>query len=425
MKWRVLPSTCQGSITVPPSKSHTIRALLVATLAPGESVISRPLLRGDGRSAIQAAQALGATVIETKELLRVQGVGGDLSGGKDLVFTGNSGTTTNLFMSAAALGSRPRRFDGDSSLRSRPVRTLLSALQELGAEVTRDSAGCDVPFVISGPIRGGRTKINGVSSQYVSSLLFSCPLANGNTEFQVDNLQERPYVELSLWWLEKLGIRYEASDDRTRFFIPGGQHYEPLDLTIPSDFSSATFAAVAAAITGCTIRLSGLDFSDPQGDKDIFDVLTRMGAQVTHQDGIVQVTGKPLTGCEIDLNTMPDALPAVAVAACCAQGETRIVNVAHARIKETDRIAVMTHELSAMGARIQETPDGLIVQGTPLTGTNVNGHHDHRVVMALALAGLTARGETIISTAEAAEVTYPGFVKDFQALGAHIEILED
>lgn len=421
MQWRVLPSSLQGSITIPPSKSHTIRALLVATLADGDSTIRHPLLQGDGKSAIGAARALGAQVTQTEELVHVTGIGDNLDGGSDQVFTGNSGTTTNLFMSAAALGERSRQFDGDGSLRSRPVRPLLTALEQLGATYTIQNSSLDVPFTIKGPLRGGRTRVDGISSQFVSSLLLSCPLSKGNTEFEVYNLQERPYVELTLWWLRKLGIRYRASDDLGQFFIPGGQRYHPVDLTVPSDFSSATFAAVAACITGCSLALKGLDFSDPQGDKGIFGVLEHMGASIGHERDEVRIEPSGLSGRVIDLNSMPDALPALAVAACCAQGESRIVNVAHARIKETDRIAVMTQELRKLGAQVEETPDGMVISGSALTGAAVDGHHDHRVVMALALAGLVAKGETTITGAEAAEVTYPTFVQDFSALGAHIE----
>jgi 3-phosphoshikimate 1-carboxyvinyltransferase len=425
MEWKIRPSQLSGSIAIPPSKSHTIRALLIATLADGTSVIRKPLLHGDGASAVRAATALGAQVTCRGNDLVIKGIGKNVNGGNEEFDMGNSGTSTNLFMSAAALGTKLRRFDGDASLRSRPFRPLLSALKKLGAAYSLESPKSDLPFTIKGPIKGGKTTVNGISSQFVSSLLFSCPHCDGDTDITVEDLHERPYVELTLWWLKKQGIAVSFSEDLKSFHIKGGQMYQPFEMAIPADFSGATFAACAAAITGAAITLTGLDFSDPQGDKGVFEVLQRMGASVIHgPDGVTVRGDVALRGRTIDLNAMPDALPALAIVACAAQGETRFVNVAQARIKETDRIAVMKEELLKMGAAVTEHDDGLTVRHSALKGAQVSGHDDHRVVMALALAGMIAEGETTIDTAEAAAVTYPTFVEDFKKIGAKIEIVE-
>jgi len=420
MKWIVRPSTLSGSIAVPPSKSHTIRALLVSALAKGESVVKRPLIKGDGESAIKAALSLGAQVEIKGEDIYVKGVGGDYDKGSDFFDMGNSGTGLNLFCSAAALGSKKRRFDGDASLRSRPMKPLINALKELGANITVESDTQDLPFVINGRLKGGHVSIDGISSQFVSSLLFSAPLAERDTHITVYNIHEQPYIGITLWWLEKQGIELEYSEDLTSYQIRGSQMYRPFDMSVPSDFSSAAFSAVGGAIGKLPVELTGLDFSDPQGDKKIFDVLASMGAQVIHCDNSVKICGGNLHGAVIDLNSMPDALPALSVAASCAKGETVFTNVAQARIKETDRIAVMVKELTKMGIDARELPDGMTVQGGCLKGACVNGHNDHRVVMALAIAGMNAEGETIIDTAESAQVTYPSFAEDFGRLGADI-----
>src|SRR5512133_2398041 len=173
MKWIVKPSTLSGTISIPPSKSHTIRALLIATLADGESVIRKPLLKGDGASAIGAAKSLGAKIDFNGDILKVKGVGGNFNSGDEFFDMGNSGTGTNLFSSAAALGSKFRRFDGDSSLRSRPFRPVLQALKGLGVSYTLEGDPKDLPFTIQGPIKGGTTTVDGISSQFVSSLLLS------------------------------------------------------------------------------------------------------------------------------------------------------------------------------------------------------------------------------------------------------------
>jgi 3-phosphoshikimate 1-carboxyvinyltransferase len=271
MKWIVRPSKLSGTIAIPPSKSHTIRALLIASLANGTSTIRRPLLRGDGASAIGAARSLGAEINFNGDILTIKGIGPDFNKGQEYFDMGNSGTGTNLFASAAALGSKKRRFDGDNSLRSRPFKPVLDALKGLGVKYTLDASPRDLPFTIQGPIKGGTTTVDGFSSQFVSSLLFACPLVSSDTDFTVYNLHEQPYIEITLWWLKKQNIRFECSLDRTKFHIPGNQSYSPFDIEVPGDFSSATFAAVGAAICGSNVKLTGIDFSDPQGDKGISD----------------------------------------------------------------------------------------------------------------------------------------------------------
>jgi 3-phosphoshikimate 1-carboxyvinyltransferase len=426
MKWKVGKSVLSGIIAIPPSKSHTIRALLIATLADGKSIICNPLLKGDGASALNAAQGLGATVNIIDNGVEISGVGADFNRGSDSLDLGNSGTGTNLFASAAALGNRPRRFDGDNSLRSRPFKPVLDALVGLGATYSLENESRDLPFLITGPLRGGITSVNGITSQFLSSILLSAPLIkNGNTTCNVYNLHEHPYVELTLWWLKRQGIKVDYKSDYSQFIIPGDQHYKSFEISIPADFSSAAFAAVGAALTGERLVLTGLDFTDPQGDKGIFDVLQKMGVQLKIDVNRVTVSqAASLNGRVIDLNAMPDALPALSVLACAAKGETRFINVQQARIKETDRIAVMCEELSKMGAFIEERPDGLIIKKSKLSGAVVNGHDDHRIVMALALAGMIADGETVIEAAEAADVTYPSFVNDFTKIGANIQIIE-
>jgi 3-phosphoshikimate 1-carboxyvinyltransferase len=425
MLWKVRKSTVSGTLTVPPSKSHTIRALCVATLARGESSITGALLEGDGRSALDAAVSLGAEYFIAGDTLHLNGIGRDFSRGVHDLNLGNSGTGTRLFTSAAALGTKPRRFDGDDSLRTRLMKPLLDSLKDLGATYTIHQDTGDIPFTVRGPISGGETTVSGLSSQFLSSLLLCAPLAPQDTTIHVKNLHERPYVEITLWWLDKMGISYSVTDGFSTFTVRGNQSYKPINLRIPGDFSSATFGAVCAAITGGPVTLANIDFSDPQGDKEIFTVLETMGVRVARDARSATVnTDRPVRNIELDLNTMPDALPAFSVLGCFAEGEMRIVNVRQARIKETDRIAVMTAELAKMGAHIEEREDGLIVRHSKLTGCTVNGHGDHRVVMALALAGMAADGETVIETAESASVTYPGFAEDFKAIGADIEAIE-
>jgi len=273
-------------------------------------------------------------------------------------------------------------------------------------------------------MKGGRTSVEAHTSQYLSSLLLAAPCADGETRIEVPLLNEAPYVAMTLSWLDRLGIEYK-NDGMKRFVIPGRQSYRPFVGSIPADFSSAAFFIVAAAVAGSRITLKGLDLADTQGDRAVVDIVESMGARVERGERAITIEGGALQGGTFDLNAIPDALPALAVAGCFARGETRLINVPQARLKETDRIAVMRSELSKMGADIEEKPDGLVIRGGGLKGALLRGHGDHRVVMALSVAGMAAVGETAIDTAESAAVTFPAFGELMSSLGADIELLED
>lgn len=421
MKLVVERSALSGSARIPGSKSHTIRAVVIASLAQGESIIREPLDSLDTLACVRVCRGLGAQIRAEAGAASwaVIGTGGRLATPEDVLDVGNSGTTLYITLSTAALGHGWSVFTGDEQTRRRPAGPLLDALCSLGAEAFSTRGNGLAPIVVRGPLRGGHASIPCPTSQYLTSLLLNCPLAEGYTEIDVPLLNEQPYVEMTLGWLDRQGIRYQREGFR-RFQIPGGQAYKPFDRAIPGDFSSATFFLVAAAITASEVTLLGLERADTQGDKAVLDYLAAMGAHVQWLPEGVRIRGGELRGGEFDLNATPDALPAMAVAACFAVGETRLVNVPQARIKETDRIAVMARELAKMGAHVRELPDGLIVQGGALRGAEVDGHGDHRVVMALAVAGMAASGRTEVSTAEAAAVTFPNFVDLMASLGARI-----
>ncbi len=422
MQLVVNKSNLSGDILVPASKSHTIRALVISGLANGTSVLKNPLFSSDTESCIAGIRAMGAHVEQGDGYLEVTGFGKMPAIPSEPIDMGNSGTSLRMLTGVASLAGQPVLFDGDESLRTRPMHPLFSALEKLGVKV--ESANGKCPFTIQGPINGGKTEVNGMSSQYVSSLLITCPLIDQDTEIIVHKLMEKPYVEITLDWLKSQSIQLEQKG--LEFFkIKGGQSYKPFNGYIPSDFSTATFALCAAAITRSEIKIKGLNFTDPQGDKEVFQHLEKMGVQLQHvEDGVV-VCGNELAGIDIDMNNIPDALPALAVTGCYANGTTRLLNVAQARYKECDRIKAMTTELKKMGADITELEDGMIINHSHLKGTLVHGYHDHRMVMALALAGMGAEGETIIDTAESFKITYPGFLEDFKQMNANIELTSD
>lgn len=423
MLLRVNKSKLNGRIRIPGSKSHTIRALFISSLAGGKSEITSPLISNDALSAVEVCRALGAHIDASQDKFIVQGFNGMPRTPDDVINVGNSGTTLRFGVMTAALGEGCSVFTGDYQIRRRPMGPLIEAVNDLGANAFSTRGNGAAPVVVRGRAKGGKTELDAVTSQYLSSLLINSPLLEKDTEITVTRLNEVPYVEMTLWWLDKQGIIYENNGFKS-LFIKGGQKYRPFNMAIPGDFSSATFFMVLAAISGGEFALENLDMSDPQGDKLVLSILESMGARVSIQEDIIKIKGDGLAGREIDMNSIPDALPAMAVAGCFAEGETRLVNVPQARLKETDRIRVMFEELGKMGADIQELPDGLVIRQSKLKGCAVKGHDDHRIVMALAVAGLNIEEETVIDTAEAMNVTFPEFVQLVKSCGGEIELID-
>ena len=417
-------SRLKGTVSIPASKSHTIRAVAIASLADGASLIHNPLSSGDTEAAVRCYRALGAEIDTTDgSCWKVQGTGGRIVAPRQTIDVGNSGTTLRIAMGSAALAEpdQATTFTGDEQIRSRPVGPLLDALESLGAQCRSLENNGKAPLRIAGKLTGGRVSVECKTSQYLSSLLLCTPLAARDTEIDVTLLNEPGYVQMTLDWLDKQGIAYE-NDHMQRFRVKGGQNYQPFDLPVPADFSSATFFLCGAALFGEEVTLEGLDFADSQPDKAVVDYLREMGADIAAGAHSITIKAAPLKGATLDLNQTPDALPAMAVTAAFAEGTTRLVNVAQARMKETDRIACMAEELKKMGASVEEQPDGLIIRGSALRAARLDGRSDHRIVMALSLAALGLDEASIIDTAEAMGVTFPGYVDLMNRLGANIEL---
>ena len=424
MVLKVRKSSTSGRVKIPGSKSHTIRGLFFASLAKGKSEIKNPLISGDAESAIETCKALGAKIQMLGVKYVIEGFNGEPSTPCDVINVGNSGTTLRFGTVTAALAEGYSVFTGDYQIRKRPLGALLKAVNNLGGQALSTRNNDMAPVIVKGKIKGGFTDLDSITSQYLSALLINAPLFEKDTEINITRLNEIPYVDITLWWLDKFGIKYENNNYKS-FYIKGGQRYNAIDATIPGDFSSATFFAVQAAISGGEFTLENLDINDPQGDKEVFSILGDMGASVKVEDGSITIKGNGLKGREIDMNAIPDALPAMAVAACFAEGVTKLVNVPQARLKETDRIKVMCEELSKMGADIKELEDGLVIKRSNLKGCRLKGYDDHRIVMALSLAGLNAEGETTIDTAEAIKVTFPEYVELMKNSGADMDFVAE
>ncbi|OPY51885.1 MAG: 3-phosphoshikimate 1-carboxyvinyltransferase [Methanosaeta sp. PtaU1.Bin055] len=413
-------SQVSGEVEVPPSKSYTHRAITISALGPGGSV-KRPLLSADTRATIRAAEAFGAEIAIEGETLAVAGVGGGPKTPENVIDVENSGTTLRIMAAVAAL-TDGAVLTGDASIRRRPNGPLLKSLCDLGGEAFSIKKDDCAPLVVRGRIRGGRTVLDGsVSSQFLSALLISCPLAEGGSEIEIKGeLKSRPYAEITLEMLRAAGAKIET--DFERFAVQGGQSYDLGGYTVPGDFSSASYLLAAAAVTGSSLSVRGLRPSK-QGDSAIVSILQEMGAKISwdRSEGVLDIEGRELSGVEVDASLTPDLVPTIAVLGSVAEGQTVVKNAEHVRHKETDRLRAMATELSRMGAKIAERPDGLVIEGGRLRGARVSGHHDHRIVMALTVAGLVA-GDTTVDTAEAVSVSYPGFFEEMARIGASVQV---
>ena len=425
---RVKPSRLVGEVKAPPSKSYTHRAFTVALLARGESKIINPLLSFDTEATIEAVKALGAEVTRKGDVWRVLGTGGELKPRVDLIDVRNSGTTIRLMSAIAALSPKPVRLTGDESILKRPMGPLIEALEKLGARARCEGAKGRPPVVVGGGLKGGEVEITGaVSSQFISALLLTCPCAHDDVELTItEELRSKPYVEITLELLDVANARIKRNKGLTEFKIPGKQTLQPIDLTIPGDFSSAAFVLGAAALTGSKVKVTNLDIKGVQGDRRIVNLLEEFGADVKVMGKTVEVSGAgELNGIEADCGDNPDLVPVLAVLGSLADGGTRLTNIPHLRLKETDRLRALATELRKLGAEVEELHEELRLVGVErLRGTKLNSYGDHRMAMAFAVAGLVAQGETIVDGAESIPVSYPNFVGDMRKLGAKMELVK-
>ena len=416
----IFPSSLSGSVKIPPSKSQTQRALVFALLGMGVSVIKKPLQSPDVEAMIRACRVLGAQINVSPESLEVCGVDGKISVNHDRIDAGNSGQVIRFIGAVAALSSQSVILTGDDSICSnRPVQPLLDGLLQLGAQAHSVKANGYAPIHVGGPLRGGRAVVDGADSQPVSGLLMAAAFAPDPVEIVVKNPGEKPWVGMTLSWLERLHIPYVAKDFAF-YRLEGGSSYPGFSYTVPGDFSSAAFMLAASLVTGSPLTLTNLDLKDPQGDKKLLQVLVEMGAKL-EMDEEIRVQGGDLSAMTIDVDDMIDTLPILAVLGCYAEGKTVLTGGKMARKKESDRISCIAKELSKMGARIEEAEAGLTIYHSQLHGAEVVSHNDHRIAMALAVAALGAKGATTIEGIECVQKSYPGFFDELHRLGAHVE----
>lgn len=439
MDVEIAQSTVGGRVRAPPSKSYTHRAILAAGYGAG-ATLRGPLISADTRATMRAVESFGGHVGDVQTItqdgsdesgpsvatLDIDGFDGRPTTPADVVDCANSGTTMRLVTATAALAEQLTVLTGDASLRTRPQRPLLDAIEQLGGYAKSTRANGCAPLVVGGPIGGGVVSIPGdVSSQFVTALLMAGAVPDAGIEIELQTeLKSAPYVEVTCEVLDSFGV--ETTSTRDGFIVPGGQPYQPTggEYDVPCDFSSISYLlAVGALAADDTVVVQGAHPS-VQGDTAIVDILDRMGAEVEwDQDaGTITVSRSALDGITVGVGDTPDLLPTIAAVGAAAGGTTQIVDAEHVRYKETDRVSAMAEELSRLGVVVEETPESLTIHGgeSTLTGARVDGRGDHRIVMALAVVGLVADGTTVIEGAEHVDVSFPGFFDVVADLGAAI-----
>jgi 3-phosphoshikimate 1-carboxyvinyltransferase len=413
-----------GEVSAPPSKSYTQRMLIAASLSSGCSRIMNPLVSEDTGATVRAVEALGAKVCAKERQWTIEG--GYPKAASSPIDCGESGASLRFMIPIAALAAESSIFLLGEALGKRPVEPLLKSLKQLGAKTsfgkTSDKSSIKVQ---GGGVVGGKTNISGdISSQFVSGLMFACPLAKEDTEITLTTpLESKGYAQMTLEVLQKHGIIINHTEAFRRILIPSNQKYRKIDHIVPGDFSSAAFLLSAAAITNSNVTISNLDYSLTQGDKAIVGILKKMGARGRVCRNKIEIigNGEPLDATDLNAKDMPDLVPICAVLACYATGTTKITGAKRLRLKESDRLNSLNLELKKMGADINATEEGLIVRGPcRLHGSEIDPHNDHRIAMACTIAALGAEGESIIQNAECVKKSYPGFFNDLHSLGGKI-----
>ena len=440
----VFKSVPKGEINAPASKSYTHRALFAASLGDKECRLSHCLMSADTKSTMEACRMFGAEIAETeneggeKEIV-VKGFGKNPKLPDRPIDVGNSGTTLRFMTAFSGIIDGRIELTGDESIQKRPNTPLLETLNKMSANAYSVKNNNCAPLVVEGKIKPCRVSIDGgMSSQFISALLLSCPLLEDETVLSIDGeLKSKPYVDITLEIAKIAGIQIKELNENKNggkenaglsYQIPGNQTYAFSDYIIPGDFSSVSYVLAAGAlIPGAEIVVKNI-FPSAQGDSALVEILEKMGADISwnKENGIIKVSntdGRRLKGIVCDVGKTPDLVPTLAVLGAFADGEMRITNAEHVRLKETDRLKAMATELSKLGAAVEETKDGLIIFGEKskkMKGVKLHGWDDHRIVMSLFIAGMMI-GDVEIDTSESVKISYPEFFEDMKKAGAVFE----
>ena len=419
MDVRVLASRPCGEFTAPPAKSCAHRAIIAAALAEGKSTVAGIGMSDDIRATIGAVLALGAKVTLSPEggSAEIEGIASAPNAAK--INCIESGSTLRFIAPVAAALGVNATFEGEGRLPSRPMHTLTDAL--CTHNITTDYSG-GMPFTIQGQLLPGRYILRGdISSQFISGLMFALPILQGDSEIILTTeLQSKPYVDITTAVFSDFGVEIQPTE--AGYFIKGGQKYLARAVQVEGDYSGAAFFLAAGALGG-NIACRGLNLCSKQGDKEIIELLKRFGARVQADGGSINVNGGLLHGIDIDARQIPDLVPILAVVAAVSEGTTVISGAERLRLKESDRLETVTENLTALGADIKQTEDGLIIRGRRrLRGGTVESCGDHRIAMAMAVAAIKSAAPVIIKNAECVKKSYPDFFGVLKSLGGGFNV---
>jgi len=423
---RIIPSSLNGSINIPPSKSQSHRAIICAGLSKGTSCIENVIFSEDILATIEGMKAFGMEVVnictdeETKRSSIVIEGKGYIKKLKRIIDCRESGSTLRFLIPISCLTGEKITFIGKGKLAERPLSSYYKIFNSQGIKYSNCNG--NLPLTIEGLLKPDSFKIEGnISSQFITGLMFALPLLSGDSIIEITtNLESKGYVDLTLDMLNKFSIRI-INDDYKKFYIPGNQVYVPVNYKVEGDFSQAAFWIVSG-ILGGNIYLKDLSLNSLQGDKEILNIVTEMGANIICEDDYIKVTESRTKGAIIDASQCPDLVPVLAVLGALSKGRTEIINAQRVRIKESDRLSAISSELNKIGADITETEYGLIINGVDsFSGGVVDSWNDHRIAMALAVASIRCKEPLIIRNSGAVNKSYPGFWQDFIRLGGVID----
>ena len=421
MNCKVEKSSIDGKITCPSNKSYTHRAIFMASLADGKSMIKNILKSGDTIATINACKNFGVEIKEEKNNIIVDSPN-ELKLQGDIIDAANSGTTIRIAAAISTLADTKIVLSGDQSLNKRPMQPLLKALESLGAKCS--SSNGTPPISILGKIKGGKVKIPGdISSQFISALMIVAPkLGNGMLLNIQGELVSKPYVDATIMAMKKFNVNVEAEIPYKKYIIHP-QNYKSTTFAVPSDFSSLALLLSAAVLLGENLSIQMTMGDMPQADEAIIDILEKMGVVVTLDKNVIKIKSpKKLDGGKFDLNNSPDLVPAVAILALKASKPIEIFNVKHVRYKETDRIAILARELAKLGIKVVEKKDGLVLKNSKnLIGAALNSENDHRLFMAFCIAGMYV-GNCSVSHPASVKISYPDFIQEMKRIGCKISL---
>jgi 3-phosphoshikimate 1-carboxyvinyltransferase len=418
--------SARGTVRLPGSKSISNRALLLAALAEGETVLHGALDADDTQVMRAALERLGVrTSGEAAGWLRVSGAGGIFPIGKIDLFLGNAGTAFRPLTAALALQGKEYRLSGTARMHERPIRDLVDALRALGARIEyAGNEGFPPLRILPGSVRvPGPVRVRGdVSSQYLSALLMALPLAGGGAIEVQGELISKPYVEITLGMMRRFGVEVERNGWR-EFRVPAAGYRGAGELQVEGDASSASYFLAAGAIGGGPVRVEGVGRASVQGDVRFCDLLEKMGASVAMGEDWIEASrgnaGARLRAFDLDLNHIPDAAMTAALLALFADGPCRLRNIASWRVKETDRIAAMATELRKLGAAVEAGSDFLRVappeSGALKPGVAIDTYDDHRIAMCFSLVALAGVAVTI-NDPDCVAKTYPDYFRAFASV---------